>query len=85
MSQLDHTLRAIDEYLRTELLHVPEQREAFVAVVKQLLAQRCAYGTLKRKAIYHARQGDIPHTKKTLAKIGIPPAEIDAILPLIRG
>lgn len=79
------TLREIDEYLRMDLIHVPEEREAFLAVVRQLLVQRCAYGTLKRKAIYHARNGDIHHTKKTLAKIGIPPAELDAILPLIRG
>ena len=80
-----NTIQQIDNYLRDELIYVPQQREVFIAVVTQLLASRCARGKLKSKAIYHARNGDIYYTRKTLAKIGIPPTELDAILPLIRG
>lgn len=82
----EELLRDLEEYFRMEyLIHAPEQRAAFLAVVKHLLAERCAYGELKRKALHHARKGDVHYTKKTLAKLGISPSRIDAILPLIHS
>lgn len=78
-------LREIDNYLRNDLIHAPDDRNVFLAVVRQLLVERCAYGELRRKAIYHARRGDVFQTKRVLQKLGIAPSRIDAVMPLIRG
>ena len=85
VSDFAKTLRGIDEYLRFNVIQNREERDVFISVVKQLLAERCAYGELKRKALYHARSGDVGQTKRVLARLGIHPNRIDAILPLIRG
>lgn len=63
-----------------------EQKEVLVAVTKQLLEERVAgYNHYYKKCIHHARQGNIFFLKQNLKKLGIDPARIDYVLPLIHG
>lgn len=62
-----------------------QSREVLVEVVKQLLAERLAFNHNHhyRKAVGHARMGNISHCKIHLKKLGVDTTRVDAILPLL--
>lgn len=85
IDECNDVLKSIDLYMRGQILHRSAEREAFIEVVKQLLKERGDPSNhVRRKLLHHAAAGDIYHVKKNLARLGIDPKRIDAILPLLR-